>query len=60
MRYLAAFLEELGRAAIWLILGFLLALAYAYAIAVGFENRDNEEHHLSGFTPEYNTAHIDD
>lgn len=60
MRYLVAILEELARCAIWLTLGFLLALCMAYAIADIIDNWDTPAHPLSGFTPEYSTAHIDD
>lgn len=60
MHYLLAILEELVRAAIWLALGYLLALGTALAIADIYDHWDTPEHPHSGFTPEYHTAHSDD
>lgn len=59
MRYLALILEELARAAIWLILGFLLAIGAAYAIAHAIDTWHADESPYTGFTPEYYTAHVD-
>lgn len=58
MRYLAAILEELARAALWLTIGFLLALGFAFAIAHTIDTWSESEHEHSGFSPDYYTAHL--
>lgn len=59
MKYLRAIIEELGRAAIWLALGYLLALGSALAIADIYDHWDDAEHPYSGGTPDYHAAHLD-
>lgn len=59
MEILRAILEELARAAIWLALGFLLALGMAFAIAHTIDTWDAPAHPYSGFSPDYHTAHME-
>ena len=58
-QYLFAVLAELLRALIYLFLGFLLALGFAFAIAHSIDSWNAPEHPYSGFSPDYHTAHLD-
>lgn len=56
---LLKFLAEVAYAIIWLLLGYLLAVGTAYAIAHIIDNWDAPEHPYSGYTPDYHTAHLE-
>lgn len=51
MKYLSAIIEEIARAAIWLALGYLLALGTALAIADIYVHWDTPEYPHSGYGP---------
>lgn len=51
MKYLCAIIEEIARAAIWLALGYLIALGTALAIADIFDHWDTPEYPHSGYGP---------
>lgn len=57
---LLEFLAQVARALIWLLLGYLLAVGSAYAIAHIIDNWDAPEHPYSGFSPDYHTAHLEE
>lgn len=57
---LIEFLAAVTRALIWLLLGYLLAVGSAFAIAHIIDNWDAPEHPYSGFSPDYHTAHLEE
>ena len=56
---LLEFLAQVARALIWLLLGYLLAVGSAFAIAHIIDSWNAPEHPYSGFSPDYHTAHLD-